>query len=225
MYPMLSYSSSGNSGANALEVDLEQDGVNDRAHLLSDLRPYSCISETCSSSDQLFETREQWIAHELENHHKEWWCDFPHEDESILIFRRETDFTGHLEDSHASLFNRRNLPFLASRAMHPSLYPFTECPFCETPNCLKLQIIHIVTYEFIERSQKLQEHIARHLEYFAAFAVLHGDPISTSSQDQGVVSADIVSPSLVINVLLTSRPTNYTCRRNLLSRKGKSLME
>ena len=145
-----------------------------RAHLLSDLHPYSCISESCDSEDQLFDSREQWIAHELENHHQEWWCYFPHNSENIPIFFSEDDFTRHIQEQHSKTLTTGNLKFLVLRARRASLYPFTECPFCEMDG-IKLEKDNVVTYEHVKASKKLQHHIATNLENIAALAFLNDD--------------------------------------------------
>jgi hypothetical protein len=145
--------------------------------LLSDLRPYSCISEDCKYKDLVFESREKWIAHELNNHYQEWWCEFPHEDNSIAIFHTEEGFVTHLEDIHPTSFTDITLPFLVARARHPSLYPFTECPFCNTKEseALELEKPNQVTYHYASRSKNLQKHIGIHLQNFALFALLESD--------------------------------------------------
>jgi hypothetical protein len=146
-----------------------------RAHLLSDLRPYSCTSPGCGSPDLVFESREQWIAHELENHYQEWWCDFPHNDRTILIFPNQKEFATHVQITHPTLFSPANIDFFISRARRPSLYPFTRCPFCETPDELKLEKPIVATYGHIEASKELQKHIGVHLQNFALLAFLDED--------------------------------------------------
>src|SRR5271169_6357315 len=98
---------------------------------MSDLRPYSCLSHHCKDYDELFETREKWIEHELQTHHSEWWCDEDHgKDSSARIFSSEQAFAQHLDDDHIDAFEKQQLPFLIARAKRHSLFPFKICPFC-----------------------------------------------------------------------------------------------
>ncbi|KAH0497736.1 hypothetical protein TgHK011_005022 [Trichoderma gracile] len=45
-----------------------------RAHLIRDLRPYICTFEHCSSSDQLYDSRDDWIQHEMSAHQTMFQC-------------------------------------------------------------------------------------------------------------------------------------------------------
>jgi hypothetical protein len=146
-----------------------------RAHLLSDLRPYSCVSPGCSFPDLVFESRDQWIAHELDNHYQEWWCDFPYDDQTIFIVPSQTEFTTHVQSTHPTLFSPANIDFFVSRAQRPSLYPFTRCPFCETPDELKLEKPDVVSHRHVGASKELQKHIGVHLQIFALLAFLEED--------------------------------------------------
>jgi hypothetical protein len=133
------------------------------------------VSTGCGSPDLVFESREQWIAHELEHHYQEWWCDFPHDDRTILIFPSQKDFAAHVRITHPTLFSPTNIDFFISRAQRASLYPFTRCPFCETPDELKLEKSTVVSYRHLEASKELQKHIGVHLQNFALLAFLDED--------------------------------------------------
>jgi hypothetical protein len=155
-----------------VEVLSEQHSANIRAHLLSDLRPYSCISEECVDQDNLFETREQWLAHELENHYQEWWCDLPHDAnlKTTFVFFTEKGFTSHTQKEHPGAI-ARNADYYIARARRPSLYPFAKCPFCQTPD-LTLEKSNVLNYHFVETSKKLQKHIGIHLQNSSLWALL-----------------------------------------------------
>lgn len=132
------------------------------------------MSPGCSSSLLLFESREEWIAHELENHYQEWWCDFPHEGlRSVLIFASPIDFATHLQTTHPTSISRDNISFFISRAQRPSLDPFTRCPFYDDRKLERRP--DVVTSEFIEASKALQKHIGVHLQNVASLAFLEDD--------------------------------------------------
>ncbi|KAF5707177.1 serine threonine kinase [Fusarium mundagurra] len=43
-------------------------------HVFRDLQAYVCTFDNCETPDALFETRQDWLRHELENHRREWHC-------------------------------------------------------------------------------------------------------------------------------------------------------
>ena len=151
-----------------------------RDHLTSDLRPYSCISESCSEYDQLFETREKWMQHQLD-HSEEWQCDAPHaQDSCFRVFSSEKEFTTHLLQDHIDSFTEPQLPFLIARGKRPSLFPFTACPFCETPelDLRNIKNLYSMTgnkFDHLEKSEQLQKHIGIHLQNFSLLAFLEPD--------------------------------------------------
>src|SRR5579859_449353 len=100
-----------------------------RKHILSDLRPYSCISPGCARFDQLFETREEWISHE-QSHHCEWHCNAAHDEPSIEVFVSAENFKDHLVRKHSDSITDSQIPFLIDTQKRPSLFPFRHCPFC-----------------------------------------------------------------------------------------------
>lgn len=147
-----------------------------RRHLLSDLRPYSCISEPCNAAEQLFETREIWIEHEIIFHHQEWWCDAPHDDEpAVRVFSSKETFTNHLLSDH-DCFEEAQVPFLLASGIHPSLFPFLVCPFCNTPDLDLRDVQNLYeiandTYVHLENSTQLQKHVGVHLRNFSLLAL------------------------------------------------------
>ncbi|KAF5670735.1 serine threonine kinase [Fusarium circinatum] len=46
-------------------------------HVFRDLQAYVCTFDNCETPDDLFETRQDWLRHEFENHRREWHCNDP----------------------------------------------------------------------------------------------------------------------------------------------------
>lgn len=144
-----------------------------RDHLFSDLRPYSCISDPCRDYDKLFETREQWIGHEVQYHYQEWWCEGHHEDDlSPRAFASEKDLIDHILQNHPE---SSNIDFLVARARRPSLFPFKSCPFCSLDKESMAHELNISPDDSVEISNGLQKHIAAHLLSFSLLAFLEAD--------------------------------------------------
>ena len=162
-----------------------------RGHLISDLRPYSCTSQDCKDYDQLFETRDKWMQHELQYHHSEWWCDAAHgKDSSAEIFLSEHALTQHLLVDHVHEFEKQQLPFLIARAKRPSLFPFTSCPFCADPDLDLTNIrnrYNMARNDQLEQSLELQKHIGSHLQNFSILAFLEQDE-DNDEQETGTVN-------------------------------------
>jgi len=191
-----------------MEVMLHTLPLTLREHLHSDLQPYSCITESCNNYDQLFETREQWIEHELRCHHNEWWCDAPHATEpDVRVFSSAKEFGSHLFLDHAGAFSERQLPFLISRAKHPSLFPFQMCPFCHDPD-LDLSDTNTtggIVYTRLEKSRQLQKHIGLHIQNFSLLAFLEPDEENNSL----VVDAGTDSELQMRGLILSSVASDF----------------
>ncbi|KAL5346792.1 hypothetical protein ACLOAV_007933 [Pseudogymnoascus australis] len=122
-----------------------------RAHLLRDLRPYMCTHKHCQQSDELFATKQEWLNHE-HTHQKAWQCP----EHASAHFSTPEDLKAHLlAETHESL-QRMGLEDLLAicETVRPDFR--TTCPIC-----------------FVDTgsSYDLENHLANHLERFAAFAL------------------------------------------------------
>jgi tetratricopeptide (TPR) repeat protein len=142
----------------------------------------------------LFETREGWLAHER-SHRYEWLCDDGHSDvASVLIFSTEEEFKHHLLRDHSESVTERLIPFLIDTQKRPSLFPFKYCPFGDTPDGLDLRKIEDLykvdddKYIHLERSERLQKHIALHLRNLSTLAWLESNDDCADSVGDTTVS-------------------------------------
>lgn len=117
-----------------------------RAHVIRDLRPYVCTYEQCLNSEQLYDTRDDWIQHEMSTHQRVFRC-FEHEEE---VFPTLAAYEGHVQACHKH--NAVSAKFATSTMKHVH----RSCPVCSVA---------------LGSMQKLQSHIALHLERFAMFSL------------------------------------------------------
>ncbi|PQE29588.1 meiosis-specific serine threonine- kinase mek1 protein [Rutstroemia sp. NJR-2017a BBW] len=123
-----------------------------RAHLIHDLRPYVCTYEVCSISDQQYDTRQDWIAHEDSYHRKVWRCpDHPTE-----IFPQLGLYRTHLQNEHLDYANEGVQKTMITTGESTLTLPDRCCPICLYAP---------------ENLGELQKHIALHLERMALFAL------------------------------------------------------
>lgn len=102
-----------------------------KQHVIADLQPFLCVELNCRTPDTIFETRDDWIDHQKQEHSIEWWCEGNDDEHAALKFSTEADFIAHLRQSHSSLLPPMALKNRVEMAGHPSLTPFTCCPFCD----------------------------------------------------------------------------------------------
>lgn len=123
-----------------------------RKHVFRDLRPYVCTFHGCPKSDRLFNTRHDWYDHEVEFHRREWFCS-----SCIEAFPTKARLREHLRHSHSDIFTETQ-PTAIDRVVdrcERAIDSVQPCPLCVgkyTP-------------------QKLQSHLARHMQQLALFAL------------------------------------------------------
>lgn len=102
-----------------------------RQHLIADLQPFICIEPHCPTPDIMLESRSDWVEHQRWEHAIQWWCEGGEADHPALQFSTEDAFLAHLSESHASHMSGGTIKRHARMAGHPSLMPFSCCPFCD----------------------------------------------------------------------------------------------
>ncbi|RKL00305.1 hypothetical protein BFJ71_g5793 [Fusarium oxysporum] len=95
-------------------------------HIFRDLQAYVCTFDNCESPDVLFETRQDWVQHEFENHRREWHCNDPKHNP----YNSETEFIKHMKASHELQLPEHQLLSLAKLCERPSSADTVICPFC-----------------------------------------------------------------------------------------------
>ncbi|KAL8962304.1 MAG: hypothetical protein Q9193_001271 [Seirophora villosa] len=156
-----------------------------RKHVFADLAAYVCTQDHCSHP--LFESREQWFNHELEEHRREWICNtcqqyFP----SIDLFK------DHMCTEHHGSFTPNQLQALATRAARPMHRILASaCPLCDYPAVNRGKLNARPDEDPITVPiRTFRNHLGRHLEQLALF-VLPKQDLMEQNDDIGESKAAI----------------------------------
>lgn len=124
-----------------------------RRHVFTDLRPYICLAESCSSHEREFQRRKDWFRHMLE-HCRLYYCPFG----CLDPLHTPTGVHCHVTQRHAAQASSESLETLSyscSRIDHDRLKG--HCPLCHEVD--------------IQSSRHYQSHVANHLEQLALFVL------------------------------------------------------
>ncbi|KAF5568943.1 serine threonine kinase [Fusarium phyllophilum] len=95
-------------------------------HVFRDLQAYVCTFDSCETPDILFETRQDWLRHEFENHRREWHCNDP----KHKPHNSETEFIEHMKALHELQLPGPQLLSLAKLCERSSSVDTVACPLC-----------------------------------------------------------------------------------------------
>lgn len=126
-----------------------------RQHLIEDLRPYTCIAESCPTPFHLFATRKEWETH-VENEHdcSKWQCPFCDEDDD-QIFSTTEGIESHIHADHQEELSRNSLDEILSWSSSKRM-GINSCPLCsscgaeDAPDLVDHVLRH--TYDFSLRA-------------------------------------------------------------------------
>ncbi|KAK9771983.1 putative C2H2-type domain-containing protein [Seiridium cardinale] len=122
-----------------------------KRHVFRDLRPYICTYQACATPYRMFATRYDWVYHESQLHRRQWSCQ-----KCSAAFDSKEKFQGHLEQSHAGIWNGPQISILADMGEGPkSEASRSACRFCLRSMPLK----------------RMSNHVADHLEELSLFAL------------------------------------------------------
>ncbi|KAF3319649.1 hypothetical protein TWF173_000262 [Orbilia oligospora] len=142
-----------------------------KAHLIRDLRPYVCTYENCTTPNQLYDTRQDWLQHEGSIHRRVFLCPkHPHQD-----FLSLSDYQEHIFDGHISSDGNVPINLIIQSNESTLTTPDRPCPIC---------------LAWIDDMGALQKHIALHLERFAIFS-LPRDVHFTDDNETGSIDANV----------------------------------
>ncbi|KIY01465.1 uncharacterized protein Z520_03017 [Fonsecaea multimorphosa CBS 102226] len=123
-----------------------------RTHLLRDLRPYVCTYRDCSEATCLFDTRQEWVAHEDSCHRRIWRC-LEHRE---ATFPTVAAYKHHIRDMHESNGTELESTELLRIGESAPEVADRPCPICLAD---------------IPEAKDLQQHIAAHLIRIALFSL------------------------------------------------------
>jgi hypothetical protein len=122
-------------------------------HVYSDLRPYICTFGGCVKENQLYDSFTEWSAHERQFHRREWFCTL-----CRYTSGRKSSFIKHLDDHHTNISNEQRQE-MENQSKSSTLAQ--QCPLCTKPP--------------MSNSGRFQQHLARHLQQLALFALPRGE--------------------------------------------------
>ncbi|KAL8884604.1 MAG: hypothetical protein Q9192_006805 [Flavoplaca navasiana] len=150
-----------------------------RKHVYADLACYLCTNDY--GNHPLFETRDQWFSHELEEHRRQWICD-----SCQRSFSSIDTFKLHMAIEHARAFLDNQLIAFATRSTRPMhRIQASACPLCDYEAIFKRKLnagpnegpITVSMHTF-------RNHLGRHLEHMALF-VLPKQDLTEQEDDVG----------------------------------------
>ena len=142
-----------------------------RKHVFRDLQPYVCTQKNCRSQDVLFHSQHEWYSHELEIHHRMWYCK-----SCLQEFSSPKLFEEHLLQTHSDILGTNHrylapLVDLAERVGNPS----HNCEICGRKVA----------------KDKRKKHIGRHMQKLALFVL---PSLQGSTSEEMYANFDLVSP-------------------------------
>jgi hypothetical protein len=151
----------------------------DRAHVVHDIIPYSCIMDDCDIPDEMYLTAESLLGHMLEKHSViRWTCDYCAYGSNDNKESTAQEWESHIAAEHGDIIPVSQRAILAELNKRPMIGPLS-CPLCQ------------FTTESMDT--KIDDHILQHLHEYALRALPDGagetdDQESKTSQASGLLS-------------------------------------
>lgn len=131
-----------------------------RKHVLSDLRPYVCIFESCGL--RMFESQHEWFQHELQFHRKQWTCQICPGN----FAQTGVDLEKHLFKDHSNVVT--DMDTFLQTCLMPRIE--RSCPLCV--DLASAQHTGLAPDISLRR---YREHLGRHMEQLAMSALPYED--------------------------------------------------
>jgi len=143
----------------------------------------------------MFRSRNEWFAHEIQNHRREWICVA-----CLDTFTEKAKFSEHLQSMHSNLVAQSQLEALLLQCEEPvDKIPASACPLCDEweSNLLdpkqdskRLFLNNGAVVEPYGTVVQFRRHLGRHMEQLALFALpmaedneMEDDSVEDSSND------------------------------------------
>lgn len=120
-----------------------------RKHVFEDTMPYVCTFGDCELFDHFFEDKKTWYEHELRVHRVSWSCHA----EDHTVCKTEEEFLEHIKSDHAKDLSLSQVQLLKHLFRRPAGSSYQTCNLCGRD------------------TKHLENHVARHLEHIALFAL------------------------------------------------------
>ncbi|KAF4631570.1 hypothetical protein G7Y89_g6549 [Cudoniella acicularis] len=146
-----------------------------KKHVFRDLKPYVCTFQGCSM--RMFRSRNEWFAHELQSHRREWVCQFCQH----KPFSTAELFSDHVASAHPAILAGSKIGAVILQSEEPIVRISGDaCPLCDEWNTrlhdskhdtrrLLLNDGNVV--EPYGTPKQFRRHLGRHMEQLALFAL------------------------------------------------------
>ncbi|KAM3071801.1 hypothetical protein ACMFMG_009659 [Clarireedia jacksonii] len=145
-----------------------------KKHVFSDLRPYVCTFKSCDHD--IFQDRNEWSKHELDNHRKQWKCVLCADQELQTLESLGT----HFSNLHADLDTETRTAIMTV-CLQPWI-SMLDCPCCYTYGDRFHQRIDELGKWDVSLTQ-FQQHLGQHMEQLALRALPSNEDKSKNSDD------------------------------------------
>lgn len=145
--------------------------------MFRDLKPYVCTFQGCDM--MMFRSRNEWFSHELQNHRREWVCQYCQH----ASFPMATAFSDHIRSSHPAMLAGTQLEALLMQSEEAvDTISALACPLCDewetntmarhTKQESTIKTLHDgdLVDAYGTRKQ-FRRHLGRHMEQLALFAL------------------------------------------------------
>nr|XP_036574590.1 uncharacterized protein CTRU02_15443 [Colletotrichum truncatum]KAF6781042.1 hypothetical protein CTRU02_15443 [Colletotrichum truncatum] len=157
-----------------------------KKHVLSDLRPYTCLAEKCLAPEHEFSRKKEWMQHMLQNHLRIYRCPYG----CASNFHSQTESKAHLMETHEVTVPERSAEDLVELSSHPLPSDVqTKCPLCPKD---------------LTSLEEYQHHVGNHQQELALFVLSHKEltyagkrenEVATSHDTDYAASAEYVEPT------------------------------
>ncbi|KAM0182216.1 hypothetical protein ACHAPF_001103 [Botrytis cinerea] len=168
--------------------------VNNRSawkkHVFRDLRPYVCTFQECDL--RMFWSRNEWFAHEVQNHRREWVC----QQCQHAPFSSSSAYEAHLHSRHQVELKGSQLKALLLQSEEPvDKLSATACRLCDQWETIIEDKRFDSKRPFLDGVQppqsygtrgQFRRHLGRHMEQLALFAL----PINEDAMEVDSLSED-----------------------------------
>jgi hypothetical protein len=139
----------------------------------------------------MFRSRNEWFAHELQCHRREWACQYCHH----KAFTSASAYSNHLESSHPAIMGNSQLEALLLQSEEPvDKIASNACPLCDAwgtnlnhsrQDAKRLLLNNGEVVEPYGTPKQFRRHLGRHMEQLALFAlpIREGDGLEDDSSD------------------------------------------
>ncbi|TGO46729.1 hypothetical protein BCON_0310g00070 [Botryotinia convoluta] len=179
-----------------------------KKHVFRDLKPYICTFKECDL--RMFRSRNEWFAHELQNHRREWVC----QQCQHAPFSSSSAYEVHLKSRHQVEFKGSQLKALLLQSEEPvDKISAMACRLCDQWKTSIEDKKFDSKRLFLDEGQRSQSygtrgqfrrHLGRHMEQLTLFALpIDEDTMEDDSLSEGEYyedsSASVVKPEGIGN--------------------------